>query len=248
MKATAHLLLVLLCLLIYVPALAQDKADTSSDQPSENQPSENQLTSDQLAKKVVEAAGDPTALEELAFSFVVEKGGEEVVRRRHVWQPKTGTLTVKAADETIELTQINSHDMSKLAADPEANAETWMEIAPESTPEQAAKAWAWFINDSYWLLAPAKLMDPGVNRSLDDQGRLVLTFGEVGLTPGDRYALTVDRDTWQVTRWDFELENGRKGGFEWTDYEKVGRLKVSTRRVADEGGVVIRFDDVEAKP
>jgi hypothetical protein len=52
---------------------------------------------------------------------------------------------------------------------------------------------------------------------------------------------------WQISRWDFELEGGGKGGFEWTDYKAVGPLDVSTGRIADEGGVVIRLADVEAK-
>jgi hypothetical protein len=238
MNPTPRLLFVLLFLCVPTAVFAQEAGQPESGQPS----------ADEIAKMVVEATGDPTALEELAFTFMVEKGGEELVRRRHVWQPKDGKLEVKAGEKTIELSQLNDHDMSKLAADPKANAEAWKKIAADSTPEEAAEAWAWFINDSYWLLAPAKLMDPGVNRALDDGGRLVLTFGEVGLTPGDRYALTIDRDDWKVSRWDFELESGRKGGFEWTDYQKVGPLTVSTKRVADEGDVVIRFGDIEAKP
>ncbi|QDG53517.1 hypothetical protein FIV42_23055 [Persicimonas caeni] len=215
------------------PAFAQDAGEAK-------------LGADELAKKVVEATGDPTELDKLAFTFVVEKEGKAVVSRRHIWKPKAGELEVKAGEQTIELTQLHDHDLSKLADDPKANAETWKKIAPKSTPEEAAKAWAWFVNDSYWLLVPSKLFDPGVNRKLDEQGRLVLTFGDVGLTPGDRYMMTVDRDNWQVKRWDFVLESGRKGGFAWTDYKKVGPLELSTKRVADGGNFVIRFEDVEA--
>lgn len=201
---------------------------------------------DELAKEVVAATGDPSALDELAFTFVVEKGGKELVRRRHIWRPQAGELTVKSGEQTIELTHLHDYDLSKLAGDPAANADAFKKIAPNASPAEAAKAWGWFINDSYWLLAPSKLMDPGVHRKLDDEGRLVLTFGEVGLTPGDRYALTIDRDTKRVTRWDFKLQSGREGHFAWTGYKKVGPLTLSTKRPADGGDVVIRFENLDA--
>ncbi len=203
---------------------------------------------DAIAQKVVSATGDPTKLDELAFSFVVEKGGKEVARRRHVWHPKAGKLTVTSGDQTITLTHLHDYDVSKLAGQPSAHAKAWKAIAPKATPEQAAKAWGWFINDSYWLLMPSKLMDAGVHRALDEQGRLVLTFGDVGLTPGDRYALTIDPDKARIARWDFKLQSGRQGHFKWLNYQKFGPLTLSTRRVSDDGGFVIRFANVEATP
>ena len=149
----------------------------------------------------------------------------------------------------MRLRGLHEHALSEVADAPEKHADTWSEVAPEADPATAAQAWKWFINDSYWLLAPAKLMDPGVHRRLDDQGRLVLTFGEVGLTPGDRYTLSVDRDTGRVTKWQYRLQSGREGAFRWTDYRQFGPLELSTRRISTEGDseVVIRFDDVDVR-
>lgn len=240
MRLVFRLSMVLVLTILAAPAFAQDSGAFAQDA------GEAKLGADALAKNVVEATGDPTELDKLAFTFVVEKGGEEVASRRHIWQPQAGKLEVKAGEQTINLANLHDHDLSKLADDPKANAETWKKVAPESSPEEAAKAWAWFVNDSYWLLVPSKLFDPGVNRKLDEQGRLVLTFGDVGLTPGDRYMMTVDRDDWRVERWDFVLESGRKGGFAWSDYQKVGPLTLSTKRVADDGNFVIRFENVVA--
>jgi hypothetical protein len=56
-------------------------------------------------------------------------------------------------------------------------------------------AYATFINDMYWLFMPWKWMDMGVNLKYLGQKPLgqetydvvQLTFGKVGLTPGDMY-------------------------------------------------------------
>ena len=61
-----------------------------------------------------------------------------------------------------------------------------------------------WVYDSYWLVMPFKLLDPGVTlrysgeRELED-GRtadvLDLTFAEVGYTPDNRYEVFVVQDT-----------------------------------------------------
>src|SRR5690554_1449241 len=119
---------------------------------------------DKLAERVVAASGDPQTLSRLEFSFVPRRDGEEVSRRHHNWQPKAGEVTVTAGGKDYRLTHLRDYDLTKLSAEPAKHAEVWKAIAPDLTPEEAAKAWGWFINDSYWLLVPSKLMDEGVNR------------------------------------------------------------------------------------
>lgn len=229
------------------PVAAQPSEDRPADEPEEA------LTADQVAAMLTEATGAPRDVDKLAFTFVVEAGGEQKVSRRHVWWPKKGRLKVTHGEKTVEFENLHQHDPSKLVRSPTEHAETWQAIAPEVKPAMAARAWSWFINDSYWLLAPAKVMDPGVNRALDDRGRLVLTFGDVGLTPGDTYRLTFDRERGVVTRWDFKLQSGREGAFRWTGYEQFGPLTLSTRRVStggpegDGGKTEIRFENIQVK-
>ena len=64
-------------------------------------------------------------------------------------------------------------------------------------------AYGRFINDTYWLLAPWKVFDPGVHRDFDGEktgpdGALCdvirLSFDNVGLTPKDVYWLWVTRE------------------------------------------------------
>ena len=187
------------------------------------------LDAQAVAALVATTCGNPYDLAEISFTFVVEVEGQETLRRRHVWSPREGTLSVTEGERTVVLTQLYPY------------------IASEAESEAAIQAWSAFVNDSYWLLAPCKAQDPGVQVLLDDQGRLELRFGEgVGLTPGDRYWLTVD-ESGRVTRWDYLLQTGAIGGWTWTDYGLHGGLMLSTRRVSDEGTAVIRFEELQVR-
>jgi len=239
---SAAVLSLAICSMVASPAFAEsDAGDAGQTQPG------GTLTADEIARRVVERTGDPREIKKIAFSFVVEVGGDQKMRRRHVWWPGAGRLEVSRGESTIKLKELDSHNPTSWVDSPAQHADKWNKVAPSAEPARAAEAWGWFINDSYWLFAPAKLMDSGVNRQLDDQGRLVLTFGDVGLTPGDRYTLTIDRDRNLVTHWEYDLQSGRTGTFRWTDYQTFGPLYLSTRRVAtsDDPPTVIRFEDIE---
>lgn len=241
-------LFVLSLLLLSAPAVAQTGEKGGDSNPNtEASPRLADQSPDALAKRVVATSGDPATLSELEFSFVVEKDGNEVSRRHHDWRPRAGELTITADDKEYKFAHLHDYNLSKLAKAPDKNAQKWQEIAPELSPKEAAEAWAWFINDSYWLLMPTKLMDNGVHRKMDEQGRLVLSFGQVGMTPGDTYALTVDPKTAQINAWQFELQSGKKGNFVWSDYKKVGPLTLSTLRTAKNAKMAIRFDKLRAQ-
>ena len=57
------------------------------------------------------------------------------------------------------------------------------------------KAWSIFINDAFWLNAPAKLFDEGTQRSIvDREGKtcLKVEYTSGGVTPGDYYVWHYD--------------------------------------------------------
>ncbi|MFT4975719.1 MAG: hypothetical protein ACI8S6_001612 [Myxococcota bacterium] len=178
---------------------------------------------DAIGARVVRGCGDVYALEELSFTFIAVKGGEEKARRSHRWRPQDGTLTVTVGEEVVALAL---HD-------------------PLPTEGPALEAWSAFVNDSYWLLAPCKVMDPGVERRASDDNTLFLGFEGVGLTPGDRYTMRLSGT--QVRAWQFTLESGRIGDFVWSPYEPVGPMRLSLQRDAVDGSVQIRFEDVTAR-
>ncbi|TNE87148.1 MAG: hypothetical protein EP330_19460 [Deltaproteobacteria bacterium] len=173
---------------------------------------------------VADACGKPYELVELAFTFIVEKGGDEKVRRTHRWRPGESSVQVTTADGTVDV---------------------WTNPPPSKPADPGYDAWSAFVNDSYWLIAPCKVTDAGVNAT-SAPGRVDLSFGEVGITPGDRYQLTVDAEG-RVTAWSFELQSGRKDHFSWSPYVAVGPLNLSLERTSTESDVVIRFEDVEAR-
>jgi len=203
---------------------------------------------DQLARQVVAATGDVYDISSIRFAFVVEADGVEKVRRTHEWNRATGTVTVTQGAEQRTFTGLHTRDPSSAVSDPRAHAAVWAKVAEGVDPQAAASAWAAWVNDSYWLLAPGKLLDDGVSRSVDDSGRLALEFQGVGVTPGDRYFLTIDPTTQRIAAWDFTLESGRTGHFLWMDYVTVGPLTLSMRRATEAGDFVIRFEDVTVEP
>jgi hypothetical protein len=197
---------------------------------------------DALTARVSAAAGDPNAVGELRFTFVVARDGAEVVRRSHRWRPTEGIVEVSAGSDTVRITT-GGADPSPWTADPAAHASEWAVAAPGVAPEAAAAAWTQFINDSFWLLAPAKLSQPGALRELDGDV-LVVRYESGGVTPGDLYRLTIDPSTALVTRWEYVLGSGREGHANWSDYETFGPLTLSLRRTSDDGSFVITFEDV----
>ena len=109
-----------------------------------------------------------------------------------------------------------------------------------------------FINDTYWLLMPHKLLDSGVfHRREDDtviDGRrynvLALSFGDVGLTPGDHYWLYINPTTKLVERWRYKLQGGNEAEYIWEGYTTFGPIKIPLRRRNVDGKSEIWFDHV----
>jgi hypothetical protein len=100
---------------------------------------------------------------------------------------------------------------------------------------------AW-INDSYWLLMPFKIADPGVNvayKGLDktEDGKpadvLELTFNKVGVTPENKYLIYVDQSSKLITQWShFTKASDPKPRFTmpWKDYQPYGKILLSASR------------------
>src|SRR6185436_20813973 len=116
--------------------------------------------------------------------------------------------------------------------------------------------YARWINDSYWLMLPLKLLDPGVVRTREEDrpwnGKtyqvLRLEFQKVGLTPGDRYWLFIDPKTARIERWEMVLEGQKPPaeGFAFVDYQPIGPLALPLDHVSDDQKEHIKLEGVEA--
>ncbi len=94
------------------------------------------------------------------------------------------------------------------------------------------KAWEYFCNDSFWLLAPTKIYDQGVERSLvklkDGREGLMITYGSGGVTPGDSYLWLLD-------------ENGLPTSYKmWVSIIPIGGIEFSWENwIALESGAMV---------
>jgi hypothetical protein len=187
----------------------------------------------------------------LAFDFVAYRDGKEVARFSHNWNRRTNAAVVSGMGRDGRRWEVRFSDIYARSGTATINGAP----APESDlPKLLDNAYARFINDSYWLLMPLKILDDGViHRRLADTTvagerfeRLALSFERVGLTPGDQYQLYIDPKTKRVVRWTYVLESGRTGDNRWEGYEQIGPVTLPLVRRAPDGTVAIRFENVRS--
>lgn len=129
----------------------------------------------------------------------------------------------------------------------------------EKTTNLLTRGKNWWINDSYWLVMPWKLQDPGVTltyvktETLTD-GKLAdvlqLTFDSVGVTPENKYLLYVDQETHLIKQWAFFKNfNDPKPKFTrpWDNYQKLGDILLSFNRSEFGPTNVVVKQDVDAE-
>lgn len=161
-------------------------------------------------------------------------------RRTHTWDRATGRHRVEGKDKEGKSFVVLSNLNSK-------QGDTYFDgqLVPADSPkhrELLELAYGTWVNDTYWLLMPYKLRDPGVQLAYEGretiEGRtydkLALSFEKVGLTPGDRYWVYVDAETHLVGRWAYLLE-GSEGGqaptaWTWEGWKSYGGIQLAPMR------------------
>ncbi len=170
----------------------------------------------------------------LKFTFNATFPDGRSVSRSHDWDLTTGIDTVTTDGKSISINVWNADDLA--------------------TAEEQAAFQAW-TNDSYWLLMPLKLDDPGVNfgpvvmtRDMPpSRANVTMTFDDVGLTPGDAYDLSIDLNRGVIDAWTYRPNPERAIHFTWDDYQDFNGLYLSTNHVSDNGGPTITFTDIEVE-
>lgn len=181
---------------------------------------------DTLALGAYDAMGGPevwTRVPLLRFDFASAQDGQPPAknRRRHLWNRMTGDYRLESVrGDSVYVVLFNTQtrageafqspsrtDTTNVQPVPEAQRQAWLDRAYRS-----------FVNDTYWLLQPTKLFDDGVARAYDADssrtGRRVirLSFGNVGLTPGDRYWLYFEGGKALPAAWRFHLQGDAAPG------------------------------------
>jgi hypothetical protein len=181
----------------------------------------------------------------LRFDFKVDAGGKVVEDRSHLWDKMTGRyrLEDKTKDGKLRVVLFNINDR---------HGDTYVDGKKLTGPAGAKAvqdAYEAFINDMYWLAMPWKWLDQGVNlrymgpktRGTETGDVVRLTFAHVGLTPGDRYDAFVSSQSHLMTHWDFKLQGGETGAFDW-QYTDTGSIKLAKNHPGDK--VSIDMGDV----
>lgn len=186
-------------------------------------------------------------VETLRFTFNVERDGKLAARRRWLWRPRTGEVTL----ETLA------------GGDGGSGPVTWSRRVPRERWSQAARdADRAFVNDTFWLLPALHLSWAGDDVALEDAGRapapgargearrLVVRYAKDGggYTPGDVYELFVD-GLGRIVAWHF-----RRGGAEeptltttFEGHERFGPLRIALEHRSPDGRFRLYFSDVSVE-
>jgi hypothetical protein len=225
--------LMIVMLVYFDKAIAQDNKDPKAAK---------------IAEETIQAMGGVDAWKNTAairFNFVVAAEGSEPRAVKHLWDRKNNRDHVegKTREGKLQVAWVNLKDRTGAA---------W-EDGQKLEGEKLKKALDWavsrWINDTYWLIMPLKLMDKGVNLKYDGEknGRdvLHLSFNKVGETPGDQYWAHFNKTTKLMEHWDFELQDKEKGSFDWIDWQPVGQMKFSKVKESEDRKFRIRFEPLE---
>lgn len=210
-------------------------------------PAAAQPTADQIAGQVLEALGGKEAWDQTRFIRFSFAG-----RRTHHWDKWTGRHRLEGQTPEgkpyVVLSNLNTKEGGAWIDGQKAEGDQKKEWL-----ERAYGAW---INDTYWLLMPYKLRDPGVRLSLAGEekqdgktwDKLLLSFDKVGLTPKDRYWVYVNRESGLVDRWDYILKGEAKppSTFTWEGWKAYGRIKLPNDHVSAKDKVRIHHPVLDA--
>lgn len=233
------------------PTPSASTAEISSPMPAP------QNYADSVAVKAYEALdgnGAFAALPLIQFNFGFDRGGEKSVGRRHLWNKHTGDYRIEYSVGT------DSSYVVMFNVDTKEGATYMNGIAVDEAEngKMLESAYSSYINDTYWLLAPMKMMDPGVLRThVADSSNATtdvvkLAFQGVGLTPGDQYWMYVDKASGRLARWAFVLQGNPDAApraFDWEEYvsftTEQGEMSFSTRKQSLGGPFALLTDGVK---
>jgi len=183
----------------------------------------------------------------LRFNFGIETPNGAQTIARHLWNRTTGEYRIEWSagpdSSYVALVNVREQRNGRLDGTVYLNGDELTGTEGESARGQA---YGRFVNDTYWLLAPLKVYDPGVNRtyvadsSTADHDVIHLTFNDVGRTPGDQYWLYVSTETGQLDRWAYHLQGMPDDAppqfYDWAQYQELqapdGTVRLAPRKEA----------------
>ena len=160
--------------------------------------------------------------------------------RRHLWDKHTGDIRIEGTDRASQEPYLVLMNLNTKLGHAWSGGEEVTD--PEALAELLDRGEAAWINDSYWLVMPYKLRDPGVTLKHVGSGEMVdgraaevleLTFDGVGRTPENRYRVYVAADSGLVEQWDFyprAADVEPRFQIPWHDWKRHGGILLSANR------------------
>lgn len=213
---------------------------------------------DAVGKAMIAAMGGEGAWEkarQFRFDFVVEREGKKVASFSHAWDRYTGDYRVSGTDQSgapwVVYFNVNTREGRAF--------QNGRPVEGEERAKLLLSAYQRFINDTYWLLAPWKVFDPGVQlayggeRACPEGGAcdvLRLSFENVGLTPKDVYWMWVARDGSRMVQWQYVLNGAAEEPTtaRWQDWRALGGIRLSLEKPIAAKPVLIKFENVSVGP
>jgi len=204
-------------------------------------------SSDSAATQIEGAKGDSLALE-LATKVENAVGGQENWNKVHYLKFQFFSSRIWYWDKFKNRYRVESLKKGYRIAGTLDGKETklWANGREETSPDSIAQykqlAYEVWINDTYWLILPFKIKDPGVHLkylgprpidSLHSATCLEMTFDQVGVTPDNLYHLYVDTTTNHIVYWEYyEHRTDTVPGLSnvWDHYQQYGPVTLSSGR------------------
>ncbi len=231
--------------------LSSAAAGWASADPSRDPKAEEIAHAMMQAMGGVRAEGGWNAARVVRFDFKVSVGGKLEDNRSHLWDKPNGRYRL---EETLKGGKVQVVLFS--VADDRAYKQGSVYLDGKKVEGAEAQkaledAYGAFINDMYWLAMPWKWLDPGVHlkylgtktRGPEADDVVELTFDHVGLTPGDRYRAFVSQKSHLMTHWEYVLQDGEKGAWDW-QYGDYNGIRLASNHTSPDHKMSINMGDV----
>ncbi|HEV7425896.1 MAG TPA: hypothetical protein VGQ46_05975 [Thermoanaerobaculia bacterium] len=215
---------------------------------------------DALAKRAIQAQGG-AAWEKaryFSFTFVVERNGQPAASFAQQWDRVTGDYRVSGVDP-------KGVPFSVLVNVKTKSGRAWqkgVEVTDlPAVQNLLALGYRRYINDTYWLLMPLKMLDAGVHRNLQGERTdaaahkwdvIRLTFDPGLEITNDVCFAWVNRETGLVDEWDMRapalLPTDPPVEVFFKDFRRVAGVLISMQREVKGKNQTVRFNDLQILP
>jgi hypothetical protein len=212
---------------------------------------------DELARRTIDIQAGPAWEKARFFSFTfnLERNGLPAAAFAQQWDRSTGDYRVSGKDPAgVPFVVVENVNTKAGRAWRDGVAVT----DPAALQNLLDLGYRRFINDTYWLLMPLKMLDPGVYRNAlgertDACGRkwdVVRVIFDQGVgVATDVYWAWINHDTGIVEEWDMKLQGSPAADpaveVFFHDFRRISGVLISTRREVKGKNQTVRLDDLK---